>query len=96
MVEMNPTGLPELSKPSRDLLELREAKVLGTKFFRETKIRYISSLNFLLRAYTPVRCGAVHTHKGPLADDRTRSTARQPDTVGGSLHLHRTPKESSS
>ena len=30
MVEMNATGLPELSKPSRDLLELRK-----TEFFRE-------------------------------------------------------------
>ena len=36
LVEMNPTGLPELSKPSTDLLELREAKILETKIFRET------------------------------------------------------------
>ena len=36
MVEMNPTSLPELSKPSRDLLELRKAKILETKIFRET------------------------------------------------------------
>ena len=35
MVKMNPTGLPELSKPSRDLLELREAKFIETKMFRE-------------------------------------------------------------
>ena len=36
LVEMNPTGLPELSKPSRDLLELGEAKILETKIVRET------------------------------------------------------------
>ena len=37
LVEMNPTSLPELSKPSRDLLELRKAKILETKIFRETE-----------------------------------------------------------
>ena len=36
LVEMNPTGLPELSKPSTDLLELRKTKILETKIFRET------------------------------------------------------------
>ena len=36
LVEMNPTSLPELSKPSRDLLELRKAKILETNIFRET------------------------------------------------------------
>ena len=35
LVEMNPTDLPELSKPSRDLLELRKTKILETNFFRE-------------------------------------------------------------
>ena len=30
LVEMNPTSLPELSKPSRDLLELRKVKFLET------------------------------------------------------------------
>ena len=35
LVEMNPTDLPELSKPSRDLLELRKTKILETKIFRE-------------------------------------------------------------
>ena len=37
LVEMNPTSLPELSKPSRDLLELRKTKILETKIFRETE-----------------------------------------------------------
>ena len=36
LVEMNPTSLPELSKPSRDLLELRKAKFVEAKIFRET------------------------------------------------------------
>ena len=37
LVEMNPTSLPELSKPSRDLLELRKTKILETNIFRETE-----------------------------------------------------------
>ena len=39
LVEMNPTSLPELSKPSRDLLELRKTKILETKIYRETEKR---------------------------------------------------------
>ena len=35
MVEMNPTSLPELSKPSRDLLELRKAKILETNILEK-------------------------------------------------------------
>ena len=39
---MNPTSLPELFKPSRDLTNLQKSKFLGLKIFR--KIRKIFSL----------------------------------------------------
>ena len=37
-VEMNPTSLPELFKPSRDLGNHKKPKVLEIKIVRETKI----------------------------------------------------------
>ena len=40
LVEMNPTSLPELSKPSRDLLELRKAKILETKILEKPGTYY--------------------------------------------------------
>ena len=35
-MEMNPTSLPELSKPSRASENLRKTKILETNIFRET------------------------------------------------------------
>ena len=36
-VEMNPTSLPELSKPSRTLGNLQKSKFLKTKVFRKNR-----------------------------------------------------------
>ena len=50
---MNPTGLPELFKPSRDFKNLRKTEILETKVFRKNRKKYfLGSRHAQLAIYT--------------------------------------------
>ena len=63
---MNPTGLPELSKASMASENLRKAKILETKFVRETgknnKLHICSIISFQNRKQSKQPPGSFKKH----------------------------------
>ena len=85
MVEINPTSLPELFKPSRDLLELRKSKFWGGKIFRKnskklTTINLFPNRGFLLRVLSSIKEGSTQKH--------TQSVKRPARTPGPESQGH--------
>ena len=78
-MEILPTGLPDLSKPSRDLLELRK-----TEFFRIKKVKHFKHFNeyWLLSVDFPVMLLDVHSNTGRRAGLAPLAVCRAPGHPG--------------